>query len=444
MKIGTTSGYPLNGNYKLDADITLPVDWAPLGSETEPFTGIFDGGGHNVRIESIPSAGTDISSVPGMKGFSEGLADDYGTDVGIIARGLFAYTENAVIENMNITVNPTTSFAVTSTAPPQAQLFGTVAAAALNTVFTNINISGGILNVNATSTEALYLGGIVGIMQGSSITDCTVDVKLQISLGSTTYTNIGGVVGYFYENSANTSITGCSVLKNVEVSGGSAGSASIDDNHIGGLVGDCGGGAIRNSFVRGNVSAVSAGGRTKVGGLVGHREGSIENCYATGNVSIVSAATDYVIVKAGGLVGELGNSSKGTPYGVAVIRKSYSAGNVSADEGTGYGEILAGGIAGSAYSESGGSGSITNCAVLSGSITCEGGGTAKRIVESTNFSLSYNIANSAMSGSSDPNGEDGADKTSTELSNQSTYTALGWDFSTVWKMEGGRPILKWQ
>jgi hypothetical protein len=40
------------------------------------------------------------------------------------------------------------------------------------------------------------------------------------------------------------------------------------------------------------------------------------------------------------------------------------------------------------------------------------------------------------------NSVNGADKTDAELAQQSTYTALGWNFSTTWKMEGTRPVLK--
>jgi hypothetical protein len=44
----------------------------------------------------------------------------------------------------------------------------------------------------------------------------------------------------------------------------------------------------------------------------------------------------------------------------------------------------------------------------------------------------------------------GTDKTAGELAIQSTYTALGWNFTLIWKMGPGNgtymalPILKWQ
>jgi hypothetical protein len=504
-KIGTP-GYPLDGNYELTANINLPSGWTPIGSGTAPFTGAFDGRGRSITISSFPSNGINISAAPAMVDFSNEMAgwNDPGPNGDIIARGLFAYTENAVIKDLDITVNA--SFVITPTGTQQTQFFGTVAAAAVNTAFTGINISGGVLSVDATSVDMLMLGGIAGLMvEGGSMIDCTVNVKIQASLDNSMFCSvIGGLVG----QAGNSNITGCSMAGDVEVSGGS-------DNEIGGLASNTRG-PVRNSFVSGNVSAVSAYGGTTAGGLVARNIGIIENCYVTGNVSAESTASGGN-VEAGGLVAILDGEDDGntnavkksysigavsaiskktaTAGGIAAtiydenteISDCYSTGNVSANGGTGSDGVRAGGIAGNpqanknafsvtitrcyasgtisvdgsgsnktvggiagnANAQSGGSGSITNCAALSGpgSITCEGSGTAKRIVGSTNFSLNNNIANDAMSGSSNGSGQDGEDKSSSDLALEATYIALGWDFSTVWKMSGdspSRPILKWQ
>jgi len=42
--------------------------------------------------------------------------------------------------------------------------------------------------------------------------------------------------------------------------------------------------------------------------------------------------------------------------------------------------------------------------------------------------------------------KDGADKTAAELKQKATYEALGWDFTTDWKIEEGvsYPKLKWE
>ncbi|MDR1315469.1 MAG: hypothetical protein LBK13_01240, partial [Spirochaetales bacterium] len=133
-KIGT-SGYPLDGSYELTADITLPAGWAPIGSGTAPFTGTFDGRGYSITINSTTassiavrsfSSGVDISAAPDLEDF-------FNVSGGIIARGLFAYTENAIIKDLNITISPGSSPVVITSTAGQVQLFGSVAAVALNT-----------------------------------------------------------------------------------------------------------------------------------------------------------------------------------------------------------------------------------------------------------------------------------------------------------------------
>jgi hypothetical protein len=77
-------------------------------------------------------------------------------------------------------------------------------------------------------------------------------------------------------------------------------------------------------------------------------------------------------------------------------------------------------------------------------------GSVYRITASSATTLNGNIASSAMtltgspSITSDPDGVHGESKDSTALANQSTYMNLGWDFTSVWKMEGSplRPVLK--
>ncbi|MDR1316793.1 MAG: hypothetical protein LBK13_07965 [Spirochaetales bacterium] len=471
-KIGTP-GYPLNGNYELTADITLPAGWTPIGSGTAPFTGTFDGKGHSIMIGSTTassivakgfSSGVDISSAPNLDFLSA-----WGCTGGFIARGLFAYIVDATIKNLNITISPGFSFEISSTVD-QLQLFGIVAAAAVNTAFTNIHISGGTLDVDAPSTDRLLQGGVAGLLlEGSSMTDCHVEVKLQTSFVSTDSIALGGVVGSIDESG---SITDCSMDGDVEVSLGTA-VANETNNNIGGLVGDDRGGSITGCSMTGNME-VSGGDKNRIGGLAGHTKGSIANSFVSGNID-ASSAVSGSDMRLGGLAGELEGDN-----GLAVIRKSYSTGTVRAADDAAAGGIAgiskddieitdcyasgvisagsasnAGSIVGGAEVKPGGSGSITGCAALSVSVSCTGG-TAKRIVGfisgGGSFSLNNNIANVGMlvnSGtvsSNDAADQNGEDKTGPQLADKATYIALGWDFADVWKWktDESRPILKWQ
>lgn len=67
----------MTGSYKLTANITLNQDWTPIGTETEPFSGTFDGNGYVI-------SGLNINQ--------------YASD----NRGLFGYTSMATIMNLGV------------------------------------------------------------------------------------------------------------------------------------------------------------------------------------------------------------------------------------------------------------------------------------------------------------------------------------------------------
>jgi hypothetical protein len=355
----------------------------------------------------------------------------------------------------------------------QLQLFGTVAATAVNTAFTNINISGGGLDVDASSAQYLMMGGIAGMMlEGSSMTDCFMIGNVKAS-GGNEENYIGGLAG----NADGSFIVNSSVSGNVEVSGGAG-------NEIGGLAGSAR--SIINSSVSGNVRAVStsSGNRVSAGGLVGEIDGNngsgsavirksfstgtvsavnsttaeeiyaggiaartgrnaeITDCYSTGNVSAEGGADR---VRVGGIIG-----SATTTDGFITIARCYASGNISA-AGT-ISQKHAGGIAGGAHVNSGssstGSGSITGCAALCGSVTggnnyrIEGGGATTVFPRTNNIAYNGMLVNGyTVLGGTDANG---ADKTISEIAEQVTYEALGWDFTDVWEMAGSplRPVLQ--
>jgi hypothetical protein len=313
------------------------------------------------------------------------------------------------------------------------------------------------------------------------------------------------VAGTMYSDSI---ITGCSVREDVEVSGGD--DRTITGGLVGC---NNEGGTIINSSVSGNVSIAAAQGKAHAGGLVGRHKGIIENCFVVGNVDAESTGdgsvevggltgdTDgnggqYVVIRksysagtvsatasgtgdahAGGITGETHAfvritdcysledvSATGTDDvtvgGIAgnlkleaitepcyEIARCYASGTISAKGSSS--NKRAGGIAGDASVQAGGTGSITACAVLSGSVSCiSGSGTAKRVLGNGSPSLSNNSANSAISGSSNADGPDGAN-VSVPASQSDFETTLGWgDFTDSvvwkWKTDESRPVLKWQ
>lgn len=163
------------------------------------------------------------------------------------------------------------------------------------------------------------------------------------------------------------------------------------------------------------------------GGVVGVNGGTIENCFASGSVT----GSNYV----GGLVGSNSNtgvilgsyshvnvvgsecvgSLTGENYNGGTLQNSYATGSV-----TGSGAV--GGLTGSNYL-----GAVTNCystgSSSGGGLIGFGGGTCTNSFWDTN--TSGNISSAGGTGIS-----------TTDMQTQSTFTDVGWDFTTVWVMIG--------
>lgn len=211
--------------------------------------------------------------------------------------------------------------------------------------------------------------------------------------------NVGGLVGY-----ANNSI-----IENSYATGLVEGSVDI-----GGLVGWAGSSTtITNSYATGSVTGLN-----RVGGLVGRAQSSTEisNSYATGEVNEIrnSYATGSVTATggAGGLVGYAKNSS---------IKNSYATGSVEGAE-------VSGGLVGWAQS-------ITEISNSYATGEVKGIGRAGGLVGfssyHTKINNSYWDKDTTLRTGTRGGGEG---KTTDEMKNRDTYS--GWDFDTVWKIDG--------
>jgi len=188
----------------------------------------------------------------------------------------------------------------------------------------------------------------------------------------------------------------------------------IGNNYVGGLIGYVDEGAtVNNCYCTGNID-----GNSGIGGLAGHNKGLITNSYSSGSVS----GSDDII---GGLVGC--NEGGGT------IDTSYSNSDVSGDGGVG-GLV---GVNGGKEEEHGAirksysTGSVSGDENVGGLVGDNGDG---------NVADSYYDINT--SGCSDTG--KGEPKTTAEMTHQATF--VGWDFSSIWKIEEGKsyPCFMWQ
>lgn len=275
--------YELNAHYILINDIDLGValynqgqGWEPIGTDSNPFIGGFDGNGYTISNLYINRSDSDYV-------------------------GLFGAFQNATIKNVKLKdVNVTGNNKV-----------GGLVGYKNNSTILNSHTTGAIKGNEK-------VGGLVGDIYGGTITSsyATADVEGNKS--------VGGLAGYSDGNQITDSYAGGNVTSSGSFNGGLIGyfkDSSITNsyatgnvegnNYVGGLVGDKTGGAMENSYATGTVK-----GNSEVGGLVGYNYDdyySITNSYAMGSVEGVS--------EVGGLVG----------YNSGKITNSYATGRV---EGT--------------------------------------------------------------------------------------------------------------
>ena len=328
------SGNTYEGKYVyLANDITLDIneEWKPIGlylnentspdDETNiPFSGIFDGKGHEV----------------------DGIYINTPNKV----QGLFGLINNGKILNLGIGENCNINGG-NATA-------GVLGYAYNNSVINNCS--------NKANINGLYVGGVVGCAYVSTkIMDCYNEGNIQ---GTNTFT--GGVAGYVAQDSSIKESYNLGEVNGIHCVGGVVGilnlnsimeschnNGNINGGHMaGGIVGlsveksnltqNYNTGNVNGEYYVGGVSGVSnaiveqcyntgyieasgqnESGNSNVGGIIGMNEGTAEECYNTGTVRTV-----YENI--GGLIG----LNRGT------LKNSYNAGIIE-------GEVIAkGGIVG--------------------------------------------------------------------------------------------------
>ncbi len=468
---GSTTGTDLQGmagslagNYALGADIDASgtASWnsnagfAPVGSSSTPFTGVFSGLGHTLSGLRIARAATDYVGLFGLvSGTSSQLRDlnlsggsitgkDY---VGAVVGDL----ENGTLSNLNTSAavsgaNQVGGLAGVLTAT--AQLSGAVASGnvsasgglagglvgfvssgsaitgshATGTVNAALSFVGGLVGKldnggsisnssasGAVSAAADYAGGLVGqSTTGGSITNSSASGAV---LSTANY--VGGLTGEQGNgsasgNSASGSVSGVDYVggytgkatSGLGVTNGRATGAVNGHSYVGGLVGQAtNGGITSNSSASGNVTATG----NYVGGLVGQAMygGSTINSSASGNVT---ATGNYV----GGLVGQAINGSS--------TSNSSASGNVTA---TGTGNYV-GGLIGQAYNSSG----LSNSSA-SGNVNSSGNYVGGLIGQAFNSSSTSNSsASGTVSGNSSVGGLVGETDSGSAISNSGASGAV--------------------
>ncbi len=259
-----------NNSYAVLAVDTLTIygeKWEPIGSETHPFMGHFNGQNHYIidyKVGNSTSSGTNC--------------------------GLFGYAIDATLENIKV-----------KGAKVQGKKnVGVICGQALST------------NIIACDNESevigeSYVGGICGRLESSAkITNCNNEGQVT---GSGDY--VGGVAGYLGDAIVETCVNNKSVQSNGNYVGGIAGAINgsnstvegcsatetaivVGAKYTGGLIGEVSNGArVSNNTSRGAVTGTNQ----EVGGLIGTLKGAYANKLS--NYGSVSSSSSYV----GGVIG---------------------------------------------------------------------------------------------------------------------------------------------
>ena len=227
-------------NIILDNDIDLSdIDWTPIGTESRPYTGNFDGGGHTITGLKIDKSGTDYVGL-----------------IGCLGSG--GKVQNVVLANISVS---------------GANCVGGIAGQTDGTV-ENCSVNGTVTGKGFTDT-----GGIAGSNYGT-ISGCSAEGTVTGSV------NVGGIAGGSY---LGVIIDGCH--STADVSGISS---------VGGVVGNLGNNSfLMACYSTGNVTATITYGYAHVGGVVGiNGQGTVTACYhATGEIT--SSGRDRI----GGIAG---------------------------------------------------------------------------------------------------------------------------------------------
>ena len=161
--------------------------WQPIGTDSAPFNGYFDGNGHTIKGLQINIFGSST-----------------------VYAGLFGYVKNCTIRNLGMVDS---CIKGTSTSNSSYAYAGGIVGYASNSTITNCYNAGSVTVTVSASDSRAYAGGIVGgATSNTTITNCynTGSVTAPVSASySRAYT--GGIVGYAYSSStiANCYNTGC-------------------------------------------------------------------------------------------------------------------------------------------------------------------------------------------------------------------------------------------
>ena len=170
--------------FALSDDIDLNgYEWTPIGNDTHPFKGHFNGDGHVVR---------------GLK-----MNVEIETKTTTYA-GLFGYIENGTLRNLGVWLAPegievsSTQFGYISAGGLAGDITGTDSKTPASIQNCYVEGEGNITVRSTDNTIKIHVGGIIGatITGTSIITHCYTTVDVEAEVDSRSIIHVGGIAGY--------------------------------------------------------------------------------------------------------------------------------------------------------------------------------------------------------------------------------------------------------
>lgn len=291
-KIGKHEDYPLDGTYRLTADIDLRgAEWTPIGStvndETDTnklFSGIFDGNGKTVSNFKITR--NRDSAVKSNCGFFGGVSD--GTVKDLTLSNATVVGNDANLNNVAVLVGRlysgtisgctvTDDVTLTVTKCSNNVYTGSICGYAMGTIKKCLN------NAEITIDRlagAFYVGGITGNMAHGTVENCLNNADVSVSAVGTTDSYVAGICGRLDGWSAAANVINCVNKGTVRVAEG--------NTYAGGIAGDVKGTKTKtlvNNLDLGEVSASTVG-RT---GLIIAKNNAGDKLEGNGNLGVTDA-----------------------------------------------------------------------------------------------------------------------------------------------------------
>ncbi len=242
----------LKGKYVLMGDIDLSgVDWLPVGSVDEPFTGEFNGNGYSISNLSLNvNEGTATQNV-----------------------GFFASTSDATISNLildNVIVNTPASYNKGSV--------GTLIGVAADTNIDNVTVRNS--KVQGHQKTGGLIGSIAtnGVATNTKITNVNIDVEVNSSYYS------GGLVGYV-ESLGNSSL----IIENTVVSG----NITANKKAAGGFIGEGGESIVTINKCNSSANVSAVDGAERIGGFIGNANGTKIAICNSNYTGVLAAQGDF-------------------------------------------------------------------------------------------------------------------------------------------------------